>query len=161
MTQHEIRAVDAADTDSIVDVAVDSTLFAAEDGDFVRHMVAHYLDAGAADGQRMRVLELDGRIRGVVYYQPKVAAPGVWDLTMIAVPRDAHGNGHGTALMRHVEAELAAEGERLLVVETSATDQFVATRGFYRRLGYAEVARVADYWSDGDDLVLFRKDLRT
>lgn len=155
-----IREVEATDVAEIVDVAVDSTLFAAEDRPFVQEMVGGYLATGHAEDQRMRVVEVDGRVRGVVYYQPKVAAPGVWDLTMIAVPRAEHGRGHGTELMRHVEVELRGQGERLLLVETSSTDAFIATRRFYLGLGYEEVARVRDYWSDGDDLVLFRKDLR-
>jgi hypothetical protein len=45
-------------------------------------------------------------------------------------------------------------------VETSSTATFAATRTFYADLGYREAARVPDYWSDGDDLVLFTKDLR-
>lgn len=155
-----IRPVTSADLDAVVGVAVDSTLFAADDRPFLREMVAGYLEGGADEGQRMRVVEADGGIVGVVYYQPKAAAEGVWDLTMIAVPADRHGNGHGTRLMRHVEDELRDEGQRLLLVETSSTDAFVATRGFYAALGYGEEARVRDYWSDGDDLVLFRKDLR-
>lgn len=155
-----IREVRATDATEIVDVAVASTLFAPDDRPFMQEIVDGYLATGAPEGQRMRVVEIDGRIHGVVYYQPKPAAPGVWDLTMIAVPKAAHGRGHGSELMRHVEAELREQGERLLMVETSGTDAFTATRGFYSGLGYEEVARVRDYWSDGDDLVLFRKDLR-
>lgn len=155
-----IRDVAETDVEAIADVAIASTLFSTEDRPFLTEMVDHQLEVGADQDQRMRVLDDGGRIRGVVYYRAKTAAQGVWDLTMIAVPAADHGNGIGSTLMLHVEAELAAEGARLLLVETSATDAFIATRGFYRGLGFEEAARVRDYWSDGDDLVLFRKDLR-
>lgn len=155
-----IRPVETEDVDAVIDLAVDSTLFAADDRPFLRQLVAGYVGAENAAGQRMRLCDEDAAARGVVYYQPKPAADGVWDLTMIAVARRQQGRGVGTELMRHVEAELREEGVRLLLVETSSTPAFTATRDFYAGLGYREAARVPDYWSDGDDLVLFTKDLR-
>ena len=44
-------------------------------------------------------------------------------------------------------------------METSSTPAYDGARGFYRRNGYDEEARVRDYWTAGDDLVLFRKAL--
>jgi ribosomal protein S18 acetylase RimI-like enzyme len=74
---------------------------------------------------------------------------------MIAVRPDLQGGGRGAALMRHVEQDLREQGQRLVVVRTSGTPQYDRTRAFYRQLGYGEVACVPDYWTDGDDLVLF------
>lgn len=61
--------------------------------------------------------------------------------------------------MRHLEDDLRGRGQRLLLVETSGTAQYARTREFYGRCGYAQEARVRDYWTDGDDLVLFWKRL--
>ncbi|SNS21276.1 hypothetical protein SAMN06893096_102529 [Geodermatophilus pulveris] len=61
--------------------------------------------------------------------------------------------------MRHVEADLSGRGARLLAVRTSGTDRYAGTRAFYDRCGYDRAARVPDWWTDGDDLVLFRKRL--
>jgi ribosomal protein S18 acetylase RimI-like enzyme len=155
-----IRPVVTGDLDAVIDLAVYSTLFAADDRPFLRQLVAGYVGVENSAGPRMRLSEEEATARGVVYYQPKPAADGVWDLSMIAVARPQQGRGVGTELMRHVETELRGEGVRLLLVETSSTPTFTATRAFYARLGYREAARVPDYWSDGDDLVLFVKDLR-
>jgi ribosomal protein S18 acetylase RimI-like enzyme len=57
--------------------------------------------------------------------------------------------------MRHVEQDLREQGQRMLVIRTSGTARYDRTRDFYKGLGYSEHARVPDYWSDGDDLVLF------
>ena len=62
-------------------------------------------------------------------------------------------------MLRGVEEDLRARGQRLLLVETSSTPQYDRTRAFYDKLGYEEEARVRDYWEAGDDLVLFRKAL--
>lgn len=72
---------------------------------------------------------------------------------------DLQGTGRGRALLRRVEDDLRARGQRLLLVDTSGTAQYDRTREFYVRCGYTDVARVPDYWSDGDDLVVFVKRL--
>ena len=78
---------------------------------------------------------------------------------MIAVRPDLQGAGRGAALVRHAEQDLRGRGERLLVIRTSGTAQYDRTRAFYRSLDYGEHTRVPDYWTDGDDLVLFTKRL--
>ncbi len=128
------------------------------------------MDREVADGQcRGRVLEPDGDgstclvedaedgrgLASVVFYRPEEAADRAFDLTMIAVRPDLQGAGRGAALVRHAEQDLRGRGQRLLLIRTSGSPQYDRTRAFYRALGYVEHAPVADYWSDGDDLVLF------
>jgi ribosomal protein S18 acetylase RimI-like enzyme len=98
----------------------------------------------------------DGRgLASVVLYRPEEAADRVFDLTMIAVRPDLQGEGRGSALMRHVEQNLREQDQRMLLIRTSGTARYDQTRAFYKGLGYSEHARVPDYWTDGDDLVLF------
>jgi ribosomal protein S18 acetylase RimI-like enzyme len=102
----------------------------------------------------------DGRgLASVLLYRPEDAAERAYDLTMVAVRPDLQGRGHGAALMRHAEDDLRQRGQRLLIVRTSGTEQYARTRAFYRKLGYAQHTRVSDYWTDGDDLVVFTKRL--
>ncbi|MGY1607575.1 GNAT family N-acetyltransferase [Geodermatophilus sp. SYSU D00700] len=98
-------------------------------------------------------------VTAVVYYRPEEAADRVWDLTMIAVHPDVQGRGTGRMLMRYAESDLSARGGRLLAVRTSGTPQYAGTRAFYHRCGYDRIAQVPDWWTDGDDLVLFTKRL--
>jgi ribosomal protein S18 acetylase RimI-like enzyme len=76
---------------------------------------------------------------------------------MIAVRGDMQGQGHGAALTHAVEQALQAQGQRVLLVETSGLPDFARTRRFYVKCGYAEEARVRDYYTVGEDMVLFRK----
>ncbi|MFB8247969.1 GNAT family N-acetyltransferase [Streptomyces sp. NPDC055952] len=139
-------------------MAVASGLFAPEEASFVAEMMAEYFGGAADGGHRCLVDDTDG-VQAVAYCQPKPAADRVWDLTMIAVRREHQGRGLGTALLRHVEDGLRREGQRLLLVDTSGTAQFDRTRSFYLGCGYDQEARVRDYWTDGDDLLIFRKAL--
>jgi hypothetical protein len=56
-----------------------------------------------------------------------------------------------------VERRLAQADARLVIIETSSQPLYEPTRAFYLRKGYAEVARVPDFYADGDDRVIFAK----
>ena len=98
-------------------------------------------------------------IIGTAYYAPERMTIGTWNLYFIGVHPAQQGTGAGGALLRYVEATLAARGERLLLVETSGTAGFEAQRAFYRRHGYDEEARIRGFYNAGDDKVIFRKAL--
>ena len=152
-----VRDFTAEDGPAVVDLVVAAGMFSREEAGFLTDGVLEQRDDGATclvedadDGQGLA---------SVLFYRPEEGADGGYDLTMIAVRPDLQGSGRGAALMRHAEQDLRARGQRLLVVRTSGTPQYEATRAFYRGLSYVEHARVPDYWTDGDDLVLFTKRL--
>lgn len=95
----------------------------------------------------------------LAYCTPERMTDGTWNLLLIAVHPEHQGRGVGRALMTHVEGLLAAQGVRVLLVETSGTDEFDRTRAFYRGLDYDEEARIRDYYAAGDDKIVFRKAL--
>lgn len=98
-------------------------------------------------------------VDGVAYYVPEQLTDGTWNVLLIAVDPKKHGEGIGSALMGFIEAELAKDGQRILLVETSGTSRFERTRSFYEMLGYEREARIRDYYSAGVDKVIFRKSL--
>jgi len=120
--------------------------------------MADYFAGARGRGHRCLIDAGDGP-RGVAYYEPAPATEGAWYLTMIAVLPARQGQGHGTALLGYVECTLKTEGQRLLLVQTSGTPAYARSRQFYAKCGYTEEARVRDYYTLGDDMVLFRKAL--
>ena len=156
-----IRTAAPTDARTVVDLAVASGLFGLDDAPVVEAMMDGYFERTQTDGHRCVLDEDDaGHPRGVAYYEPALAADGTWYLTMIAVAADQQGSGVGRGLMAHVERDLGAQGQRLLLVETSGVEGFARTRAFYDTCGYDREARVRDYYAAGDDMVLFRKDLQ-
>ena len=101
----------------------------------------------------------DGGLVSVAYCAPEVMTDGTWNLLFIAVRPDLQGQGHGAALVRHIEQRLIERGERILLVETSGTTDLERTRAFYRKYGFDEEARIRDYYRAGDDKIIFRKAL--
>ncbi len=145
-----MRPVTPEDGPAVIDLVVAAGMFTRDEAAFLG-------EALTTDGTTCLVEDGDdgGGLTSVLLYRPEEAADRAYDLTMIAVHPDRQGEGRGTALMRHAEQVLRDQGQRLLIVRTSGTAQYDGTRAFYRRLGYTEQTHVPDYWTDGDDLVLF------
>lgn len=152
-----IRPATEQDVPAILDLVVAAGMFTREETPLVAGLYEEHF--GGADGHVSVVDEHDGAPVAVAHARPLEAADGVHDLTMIAVAPGRQRGGHGAALLAHVEAELRAAGRRLLLVETSSTPAYDRARAFYLAQGYDEEARIRDYWTDGDDMVLFRKAL--
>lgn len=96
---------------------------------------------------------------GVAYCVPEVMTDGTWNLLLIAIRPGHRGSGRGKALSQEVESLAKAGGGRILLVETSATEGFQATRKFYTGAGYTEEARIRDFYFAGHDKVIYRKSL--
>ena len=96
-----------------------------------------------------------GRALGFAYARPEPLTEGTWNLLSLAVRPAAQRQGLGAALVRAVEDRLRAEGARLVIIDTAGTKEFAPAQALYARLGYAEVARIADFWADAVDKVTF------
>ena len=103
---------------------------------------------------------LDGDPVGLCFCAPEQLADGAWNMLALAVLPTHQGGGLGARMVERLEADLRARGDaRILIVDTSGSDSFARTRGFYEKQGYEPEARIRDYWADGDDKVTFRKTL--
>lgn len=154
MTRPDIRPLLQADLPAIKAVIDATGLFPS---DMLDDMTQGYL--AAPDGPDIWLtVDLAGPI-GVAYVAPERMTEGTWNLYLIAIDPGQQGRGHGTATLRHVEALLAARGQRILLVETSGLAEFAATRGFYRANGYDEEGRIRDFYAAGEDKVIFRRAL--
>lgn len=123
----------------------------------LNEMIAPFL--AATTTERWLTSDVAGVAVALAYYVPERMTTGTWNLLLIAVRPDRQGAGIGTALMRYVESDLASTGERLLLVETSGSPEFAATRAFYRSIAYEEEARIREFYQAGEDKVVFRKAL--
>ena len=113
-------------------------------------MLVHYADA--VREHEVWVLELDGRLVGVIELQPRAA--DLWVDNVAVAPR-WQGRGFGRLLLRHAEVEAARLGLREIGLLTN--ERYVDNVAMYTRYGYRETHRVPH---QGTDLVFFRKQLR-
>ncbi len=113
---------------------------------------------GESKTERWHVLE-DEKLVGIVYFAPERMTEGTWNLYLIAVHAERQGQGIGSKLIKHVESTLAAEGNRILLVETSGNPDFELTRQFYLNNNYTLEARIREFYTTCEDKIVFWKKL--
>lgn len=118
-----------------------------------------YLRQGEKSGYTFYVYRDGNRVLGYACFGPHALAEGVWDLYWIATDTEARGRGVGRALMAQVEAAVSSQQGRLILVETSGTPAYEPARRFYEACGYRYQAVIHDFYSPGDDLIIFGKTL--
>jgi GNAT superfamily N-acetyltransferase len=151
-----IRALRPEDLPSVADVIDATGLFPSE---LLADMAAPFL-AGGADGSLWLVAEgASGRVEGIAYTVPERLTQGTFNMLLLAVDPNRQRTGTGAALVAATQERLAADGGRLLLVETSGLSDFEGPRRFYARCGFVQEARIRGFYAPGEDKVVFRKDL--
>ena len=152
--EHAIRPAQRSDIPAIKSVVMDAELFRPE---MLDDMIAGYLEDSARDIWFVAVA--DSQVVGFGYCEPERMTTGTWNLLAIGILASYRGRGIGGAMMRYLESRLRTGGERVLIVETMGTPAYARTRAFYRSNGYAEEARIREFYEPGGDKIVFWKHL--
>jgi ribosomal protein S18 acetylase RimI-like enzyme len=96
---------------------------------------------------------------GYICYGPITLTENRFDLYWIAVRKDFQGNGLGGLLIREGEKKIRELGGRIVYVETSSRKDYWPTLAFYKKHRYLEIARIPDFYRDGDDKIILMKRL--
>ncbi len=150
-----IRTVQPTDIPYLKAVLNSIDLFPA---DMLEDMISDFFHNPATEDIWFTVIENDKPI-SIGYCAPEKLTEGTFNLYAIGVKSDIQGKGIGTMMMQYLERQLKQKGHRILIVETSGTDELKLTREFYENLDYTKEAVIRDFWSDGDDKVIYWKKL--
>lgn len=150
-----------ADGAQIQEITARAGVFNQEEIDCVREIWEDYLSTGPEEcGYHFIVERGDAeKVLGFACYGPRDLTDGVYDLYWIAVNPDTRRGGVGRRLLTASEEAVHSMGARILIAETSGTPLYEPTRKFYLGMGYAAEATIKDFYSEGDDLVIFTKHL--
>ena len=147
-----------SDKAQITNITARAGVFSQEEIDSVPEMFDDYLTYGAeASGYHFIVYREDDQVLGYAIYGYRDLTEGVYDLYWIAVDPSARRKGVGGGLLKAAEGAVRAMGGRMLIAETSGTALYESTRRFYSSMGYENEAIIRDFYSVGDDLMIFVK----
>ena len=150
-----VRDAQSSETAALGAIIADdlaSTPYADSARYFIR-LAAH----GRRDEARALVAERDGEIVGFVLLGSVAGAVGTGRLLLVGVRTDARRTGLGIELCTAASNELETQGARTIVVEMPEDGSTAACRALLERCGFAEVARVADYYRDDIALVVLQR----
>jgi ribosomal protein S18 acetylase RimI-like enzyme len=92
-------------------------------------------------------------------YGPIEGTQGSFDLYWIAVAPEEQRKGLGIQVFTRAEAAMRKAGAKHIYVDTSSSDRYAGTRGFYQRMGFEEEARLPDFYGPGDGKAIYVKGL--
>lgn len=122
-------------------------------------VIDDYLNAPVDSGYHILVAEIDASPVGYICYGPIPLTRGSWDIYWVAVDSAQQTRGIGKALVLSAEEDIVTREGRLILIETSSQPGYEKTRRFYKARGYELLCRIADFYSPGDDKVIFQKRL--
>lgn len=154
MNKHDIKQTTQADVPALQVMLEQTGLFPAE---MLPDMLAPALDGNTSD--IWLTCHVAGNPVGVCFAVPETLAEGTWNMLALGVLPAQQGIGCGAALVCALEDRLRQDRQRLLIADTSGTDEFAPTREFYLQNGYTQEARICNFWAAGDDKVVFTKAL--
>jgi GNAT superfamily N-acetyltransferase len=156
-----IRSLHREDRESLRQLLIETAVFTAEEIAIALELIDSVLEKPEQRDYAIHVYDEGAGALGYYCIGPTPATEGTFDLYWIAVKPSEHGKGIGGALNTHAEAWARSRGGRLIIAETSSRPTYERTRRFYLSQGYAELARIPEYYRVDDDLVVFGKYLST
>ena len=154
-----IRPTTTADTPHLLKLTEGTGVFKPHEIEALNEVLSDYHAETHKQGHIAVTFEQNGNILGYAYYAPAAMTDRTWYLYWIAVKHDTHARGIGGKLLKHAEEDIRSRNGRVLFIETSSLPHYELTRKFYLKHGYEIAATLRDYYSDGDDMVVFRKKL--
>jgi ribosomal protein S18 acetylase RimI-like enzyme len=157
----ELRELRAADRAPIAALLRATAAFTEEEVGVALELVDVALSKRVERPDDYRFLVADApdgaRVAGYVCWGLAPMSDGVFDVYWIAVDPTLQRHGTGARLLRAVEEDVARRGGRTILIETGGKESYAPTRRFYERAGYAEAARIPDFFRVGDDKVTFMR----
>jgi ribosomal protein S18 acetylase RimI-like enzyme len=154
----DIRPIAGRDREPLAALIRRIETFSPQEVEVAIELVDITLTAGSKD-YSILVADRGGQLVGYVCYGPTPMTEDTYDLYWIASAPEVRGQGVGAALVSGMEGDLRRRKGRLIRVETSATEAYGPTRGFYASMKYGEEARIRDFYKTGDDLIILTKRL--
>ncbi|MEM2955972.1 MAG: N-acetyltransferase [Candidatus Pacearchaeota archaeon] len=107
----------------------------------------------------IKIVESSGNILGFICYDKSILSDSFYDLYWIAVLPSFQKQGIGTLLMNEMERDVKAKGGKAIILETSSSENYLVARHMYEKLGYKLIAKIENFYSEGEDKLIYKKDI--
>ncbi len=152
-----IRRSTLEDRNTIIRITENTGYFRPDEIEVACEVLDDALLKGAEGHYQSFTAESDGKAVGWICFGPTPCTLGTFDIYWIVVDPASQRMGIGSSLLKQAETLIASGGGRMSVIETSGKGLYDSTRGFYNKLGYSEQARIAGFYADGDDKIIYTR----
>ncbi|MBF0316711.1 MAG: GNAT family N-acetyltransferase [Nitrospirae bacterium] len=148
------REVRDSDREGVRRILGATGVFHPREIDVAEELVIDALALGSESEYLFIFADVDATTVGYICYGAISMTEAGFDLYWIATDPLFYNRDIATKLLREAEGHIVTLGGRYIFVETSSKVQYLPARGFYGKRGYVEVARVPNYYANGDDKVI-------
>jgi ribosomal protein S18 acetylase RimI-like enzyme len=155
-----IRPMAVGDKSGIAQILRSTIEFNSAEVRVALELIDLYLEHGISSDYHILVAGIDNSPAGYICYGPTPLTEGTWDIYWMAVDPEKKRQGIGRRLLNDAEVSISRVRGRLILIETSSKPEYEKTRKFYESCGYEIIARIPDFYTAGDDKVVFQKRLK-
>ncbi len=155
-----IRKIKPADKEKIEEILKRIPNFTKNEIDVAMELVSIAASNVEQDDYHIYVYEKGEKVLGYHCTGKRPLTDAVYDLYWIAADPDTEVKGVGKMLLEHAEKFVCEKKGRWILAETSSKEIYSRTRNFYLRNNYSIVAQINDFYSMGDNLIVFGKYLK-
>ena len=104
--------------------------------------------------------EFDGKLAGFAIFGRTPLTEFTWDIYWLIVDKTFQGKGIGRQLLTRTEEFIRDKMPRAAIkLETSTRKKYSAARGLYKRVKFQEAGKLANFYGEGDDMIIFYKEI--
>ena len=151
-----IRRAEVGDKSAVMNLLKATAFFRADELPTAEEVFDDAATGADPDYQSFVALDGDKPI-GWVCFGDTPCTIGTFDVYWVAVDPEYQNCGIGRALMQFSEDAIKAGGGRMIVVETSGNSHYISTRKFYEKIGFTVEACLKDFYTEGDDKIVYIK----
>ena len=151
----KIRLVINTDVTHLKEVVDSSELFPSE---YLDEMMADYFNNPDTEDIWFTYAEKNTPV-AIGYCVPEKLTVGTYNLLALGVKKDFQGRGIAGEMMQYIEQLLKHKKARILIAETSSHPAQHVANHFYAKMDYTREAVIRDFWSEGEDKIVFWKKL--
>jgi len=152
-------AVMADDVGRVRSLVASTGYFNTAEVEVAAELVGERLTKGIRSGYHFVLAERGARLVAYACYGPILGTQDSFDLFWIAVAPEEQGKGLGSQVYTRAETAMAKAGASRIYADTSSSDRYAGSRGFYQSMGFREQARLPDFYAPGDSKIVYAKDL--
>ncbi len=115
-------------------------------------------DGNTTENYAFLFLEHDGKTAGYICFARAPCTVSTFEIHWLAVHNDHRGKGMGKRLPDKVVETVRQAGATKLILKTAGRDLYIPTQKFYQAYGFKEEARLKNYYSKGDDCLIYSMD---
>lgn len=147
VTQEDVKA--------IRQMVQSAGVFSKEEIDVAEELALDAAALGAESHYRFIFAEIEEEMAGYTCFGRIPLTDERYDLYWIVTDKAALRNGIATELMKRTREAVKAIGGKAIYAETSSRAIYTPAQKFYLKNGFTLAARVKDFYSNGDDKLLY------